>query len=1260
MTVSTTTVRNEYAGNGVTISFPFTFRILQREDLIVSVIDDATGEETGLEFGTDYTITGVGASNGGSISTGLWGAPASGQTIVLRRELDITQPSDYSNQGRFYPETHERSFDRLTMIAQQLADGVDRAVTQPENGSDWFDARGRRIVNLGDAIENTDAVNVRVMNEAIGNALEGIGGYVIPLTWTFTGDGSTTGVNIDGAQIADPRAYHVTIDGLVQTPTTDYTITLATEVLTFTSAPPDGSAVLIRSTGYAAAVVAEDWDADGNRIINVGSPVAATDAATKDYVDDAVAGLAAEGHTHAASDIVSGLMSPDRLGLGTRTGAKFLRDDGLWTDVGATLALPFTTRGDMLVYDGTDAVRLPSGTGGYVLASNASAANGVEWVEKTDVSAVQGVIAGILDDSSQIDFTVNSPNSITATIKGSGVVTASIADSAVTTAKIANGNVTEAKLSSNAVTTAKIANNSVNPDKMFVTGGTANASSYYRGDATWHDPSDTFAAISHTHATTDIVSGIMAAERLGSGYGAIPSGDENLYYLSADGSWSIPAGGGGGGSGWSNEASQDAVGAILLPTTTVTLTYNDATPSITAAVNAGSIGLTEIDTASLDTRYALAGSVGALPPGGTSTKFLRGDGGTGLWTNVLPDPVYIGSTANTISAGGITLNQGLPATSSSFAITSNGQAGTTTFSMSAGATGSPLSFGITCDPVAGGENTDLFSFQHVNGANANGYGQLTIVTNSSFWLPVTMLQTLSVSGAITGSSFTGSVAASNINSGIIAPARLGSGTPSISTYLRGDGSWATVAGGSSLAVADTATIDLSLDLTPTLTASVIDGSITSPKLANGSVTNSKLADANVTTGKLADASVTTAKIVDANVTTAKILDAAVTTAKILDGSVTAAKLAAGAVTIPKIAATGTASATTFLRGDGAWATPPSAASGVTGIFGVDSYGATGDGATDDTAAINAAIAAAYAAGGGIVLFPYGNYRITSTIDLSAGKVSLMGVGRAVSQIVWGGAAGGDMIRIKDLCNMITVERFTIRGGASNMPARIFDLGTIQRCSFRDLELKRFTDVGIRMVAQGTVITNEDSAFNHFEAIFIDARNDGDTPVATGIVLTSDSPGVAARNCCHNTFVNVCVTHQGGTGYALNLGDSDNNNFNMFFCYHPGTAYDVRLGDLARSNFFLHLQGEVTAVGTLDCWNVITNYDTSNGQRTPNIGANASLEWRETGSAAVVRGTWGENVKLNTSGSWKILWDTAAGDMKFISPAVPAGKLLASM
>ena len=55
------------------------------------------------------------------------------------------------------------------------------------------------------------------------------------------------------------------------------------------------------------------------------------------------------------------------------------------------------------------------------------------------------------------------------------------------------------------------------------------------------------------------------------------------------------------------------------------------------------------------------------------------------------------------------------------------------------------------------------------------------------------------------------------------------------------------------------------------------------------------------------------------------------------------------------------------------------------------WGATGDGTTDDSTAINAAITAANAAGGGTVILPRGNYLILSPITLKA-NVQLVGVG----------------------------------------------------------------------------------------------------------------------------------------------------------------------------------------------------------------------------------------------------------------------------
>ncbi len=50
-------------------------------------------------------------------------------------------------------------------------------------------------------------------------------------------------------------------------------------------------------------------------------------------------------------------------------------------------------------------------------------------------------------------------------------------------------------------------------------------------------------------------------------------------------------------------------------------------------------------------------------------------------------------------------------------------------------------------------------------------------------------------------------------------------------------------------------------------------------------------------------------------------------------------------------------------------------------FDVKTYGAVGNGATDDTAAVNAAFAAAYAAGGGVIYFPVGTYLIAGALTI---------------------------------------------------------------------------------------------------------------------------------------------------------------------------------------------------------------------------------------------------------------------------------------
>ena len=138
MSISSSTNRNDYVGNGATDTYNYTFRIFDEGDLEVT-IRDTSDVETTLALSTDYTVTGVGSSGGGTIvlvnSAQSWldgdGDLKSGYALTIRRVLDLVQETDIRNQGAFYPEIHEDQFDKLVMIAQQQQDELSRSASMP-------------------------------------------------------------------------------------------------------------------------------------------------------------------------------------------------------------------------------------------------------------------------------------------------------------------------------------------------------------------------------------------------------------------------------------------------------------------------------------------------------------------------------------------------------------------------------------------------------------------------------------------------------------------------------------------------------------------------------------------------------------------------------------------------------------------------------------------------------------------------------------------------------------------------------------------------------------------------------------------------------------------------------------------------------------------------------------------------------------------------------------------------------------------------
>jgi hypothetical protein len=140
MTVSTTTIKNSADGNGTLHSFIYEFKIFADGDLDV-IVRSSNGTETVKALNTDYIVTNAGVDSGGNVlfkfNTGSSSdahfsssdkRPQSGETVLIRRSLDLTQSTDYVENDPFAAEDHETALDRLTFISQELQEELSRSI----------------------------------------------------------------------------------------------------------------------------------------------------------------------------------------------------------------------------------------------------------------------------------------------------------------------------------------------------------------------------------------------------------------------------------------------------------------------------------------------------------------------------------------------------------------------------------------------------------------------------------------------------------------------------------------------------------------------------------------------------------------------------------------------------------------------------------------------------------------------------------------------------------------------------------------------------------------------------------------------------------------------------------------------------------------------------------------------------------------------------------------------------------------------------
>lgn len=196
MTISSTTNRRNYTGNGVTTDFPFPYKFLANADLKVYQ------EGTLKTITTHYTVTGAGDDAGGTVTFLV--APANLDDVVIIRDPAILQGLDLVENDNLPAESLENSFDLITMVAQRLDDRISRAF----------------VLNDADVSGPDLTIPSPVADELIGwnsagDALESkevalLGAISIPVSIAQGGTGSATAADARSALAVLSSAEHQT------------------------------------------------------------------------------------------------------------------------------------------------------------------------------------------------------------------------------------------------------------------------------------------------------------------------------------------------------------------------------------------------------------------------------------------------------------------------------------------------------------------------------------------------------------------------------------------------------------------------------------------------------------------------------------------------------------------------------------------------------------------------------------------------------------------------------------------------------------------------------------------------------------------------------------------------------------------------------------------------------------------------------------------------------------------------------------------